>query len=160
MATRQRPLEIVLTREGADLLRAELAELVDVARPASLRRVQAACEQGDGEGGPEVGAARWEQSRIEARIARLEDQLRVARIIDAADLDGDAVAPGHRVGVRRADGTEREYVLVSPIEADPAHGRLSVESPLGRALLGRVPGDEVRLPNSDAPVVVTAVGAP
>ena len=153
-------LEIFLTREGADLLREELVELLEVTRPASLRRVQSAFQAGDGEGGTEVTAARWEQDRIERRIRRLEDQLRLARIVDVADLDVDRIALGHRVDVRRADGTERTYVLVSPVESSPARGRLSIESPLGAALVGRRVGDVLALPHNNAQITVVRFGTP
>jgi transcription elongation factor GreA len=155
----QLSLEILLTPDGMALLRAELDELVNVARPASQRRVQAAFESGEGEGDTEIADARWEQDRIEMRIRRLEDQLRIARVVTDVDLDHDRIAIGHRVDVRRADGTERSYVLVSPAESDPRRGRLSSESPLGRALLGRRVGDVVVLEHNEEEVTVTGMGA-
>lgn len=153
-------LQILLTPEGLAMLRAELDELVNVQRPASRRRVQSAFETGEGEGGTEVSDALWEQDRVELRIRRLEDQLRVARVVTDGDLDDDRIAIGHRVDVRRADGAERSYVLVSPAESDPRSGRLSADSPLGRALLGRQVGEVVVLEHNDEKVTVTGIHAP
>lgn len=155
----QLSLALKLTRHGADLLRAELAELVEVGRPAANGRLHAAYESGDGDGGAEASDAAWALDRIERRIARLEAQLRTAVIVDAADLDEDVIAVGHRVDVRRAGGIARSYVLVSPVESDPRAGRLSTDSPLGSALLGRRPGDVVVLPHNGEAIAITAVGA-
>ena len=156
----QLSLEILLTPEGLTMLQAELDQLVNVQRPASQRRVQTAFETGEGEGGTEVSDALWEQDRVELRIRRLEDQLRVARVVTDGDLGGGRIAIGHRVDVRRADGAERSYVLVSPPESDPRGGRLSAESPLGRALLGRRVGDVVVLEHNDEEVTVTGIRVP
>ena len=155
----QLTLTLQLTRRGADLLHAELTELIDAGRPAAQRRLQGAYESGDGDGGAEVSDAAWALDRIERRIARLEAQLRTAHIVDAADLDEGVIAVGHRVDVRRAGGLERSYVLVSPVESDPRAGRLSTDSPLGSALLGRRAGDVIVLPHNDEAIAITAVGA-
>ena len=155
----QLTLSVRLTRRGADLLRAELAELIDVARPAARRRLHAAYESGDGDGAAEASDAAWSLDRIERRIVRLETQLRGAEIVECGDLDDGVIAVGHRVDVRRAGGLERCYVLVGPLEADPRSGRLSVDSPLGSALVGRRAGDVIVLaPNGEA-IEITAVGA-
>lgn len=152
-------LTLSLTRRGADLLRAELAELVDAGRPAARRRLHAAYESGDGDGAAEASDAAWALDRIERRIARLETQLRSARIVERGDLDEGAIAVGHRVDVRRAGGLERCYVLVGPLEGDPRSGRLSVDSPLGSALVGRRAGDVVVLAPDGEAIEITAVGA-
>lgn len=151
----QLTVEMRLTREGADLLHAELAELRDVARPAALRRLNAADETG-----PELPDVRWSLARIEYRIERLESQLRSAQVVTAEDLAGDRIAVGHRVEVRRADDSARTYVLVSPLEGDPRSGRLSTDSPVGRALLGRRVGDVVTLEHTGEDITVTAFGSP
>lgn len=156
----QLTLEMRLTQAGAELLRAELAELTDVARPAALRRLHAAYESGATDGSTEMTDARWALDRIERRIQRLEGQLRSARIVTDEDLAGDRISVGHRVDVRRADGSDRSYVLVSPVEGDPRTRRLSVDSPLGRALLGQTAGDVVTLEHTGEEVVVTGFGSP
>lgn len=150
-------LEIRLTQPGFDLLRAELAHLVDVMRPEALDRVHDAYHAGDGDGGSEVSDARWEKDRVEQRIQRLEEQLRTARLITDDELRSDRVAVGHRVDVRRADGRERSYVLVSPPQADPRAGRLSSKSPLGDALLGGAVGDVVVLESNGERITIVSV---
>ncbi|MGD9734792.1 MAG: GreA/GreB family elongation factor [Solirubrobacterales bacterium] len=155
----QLTLTLRLTRRGADMLRAELAELIDIGRPAAQGRLHAAYESGNGDGGAETSDAAWALDRLERRIARLEAQLRTAQIVDADDLEDDVIAVGHRVDVRRAGGLERCYVLVSPVESDPRTGRISIDSPLGGALLGRRAGDVLVLPHNDEAIEITAVGA-
>ena len=150
-------LEIRLTQAGFDLLRAELAGLVEVARPAALLRVQSAYESGGNDGSTELSDARWEQDRIEMRIRRLDAQLRGARLVTEAELRPDRIEIGHRVSVRRAGGVERSYVLVSPLESDPRAGRLSSDSPLGRAFLGGAVGQVVVLENSGEEITITEV---
>jgi transcription elongation factor GreA len=153
----QLALDNALTPEGVESLRAELDELTSVARAASRRRVQAAFESG---GDVELADALREQDRIEFRIGRLEDQLLTARIVTEAELADDRIGIGHRVDVRRADGSERSYVLVSPAESDPRRSRLSSDSPLGRALAGRRAGDVVVLEHNGERVIVLGVGIP
>ena len=148
-------MEIRLTQTGFDLLRAELAGLVEVARPDSLLRVQSAYESGGNDGCTELSDARWEQDRIEMRIRRLEAQLRGARLVTDMELRSDRIEIGHRVSARRAGGVERSYVLVSPLESDPRAGRLSIESPLGRALLGGAVGQVVVLEHNGEEVTIT-----
>ncbi len=156
----QLTMEVRLTRAGAELLRAELAELTDVARPAALRRLHAAHETGAGDGSTEMDDTHWALDRIERRIQRLEGQLRSAHIVTEDDLAGDRIAVGHRVDVRRAGTGTRSYVLVSPVEGDPRAGRLSADSPLGRALLDRRVGDVVTLEHTGEEVTITGFGAP
>lgn len=156
----QLTLEVRLTRAGAELLRAELAELTDVARPAALRRLHAAHETGAGDGSTEMDDTHWTLDRIERRIRRLEGQLRTARIVTDDDLTGDRIAVGHRVDVRRAGTGARSYVLVSAVEGDPRVGRLSADSPLGRALLGRRAGEVVTLEHTGEEVTITGFRPP
>lgn len=150
----QLTLEIRLTQAGFDLLRAELSQLVEVARPEAQRRLHDAYESGAADGSSEVSDARWEHDRIEQRIWRLDDQLRSARLITDGELRSDRVALGHRVDVRRDGGRECSYVLVSPLESDPRKRRLSSESPLGKALLGGAVGDLVILEPEGEPITI------
>ncbi len=153
----QLTFEICLTQSGFDLLGAELAHLVEVARPEALRRLHGAYESGDVDGSSEVSDARWERDRVELRIRRLQSQLRSARLVTESELRSDRIAVGHRVDVRRAGGRECSYVLVNPLESDPRARRLSTESPLGKALLGRAVGDVVVLDANDEEVTITTV---
>lgn len=153
----QLSLEIRLTQAGFDLLNAELKALVEVARPEALRRVHAAYESGGNDGSTEVSDARWEQDRVEMRIQRLEGQLRNAHLVTDTELRSDSIAVGHRVDVRRADGTDRSYVIVSPPESDPRSGRLSTDSPLGRALVGHAVGEVVILEQNEERITITGL---
>ena len=130
-----------LTAEGAERLRAELAELTGVKRPEVIARIRAAKELGDLKENADYSSAREEQSFLEGRVQAIEGQLRAAVI---------AVAPGAGAGadlgsrlVVEIDGATDTYTLVGTAEADPSSGRLSVASPVGQALLGAVAGDEV-----------------
>ena len=130
-----------LTAEGAERLRAELAELTEVKRPEVIARIRAAKELGDLKENADYSSAREEQSFLEGRVQAIEAQLRTA-VIAVAPTAGAGADLGSRVVVE-IDGTSDTYTLVGTAEADPSSGRLSVASPVGRALLGAVAGDEV-----------------
>jgi transcription elongation factor GreA len=132
---------VTLTADGAARLQAELRELTEVKRPEVIARIRTAKEHGDLKENSEYHAAREEQSFLEGRIQALEARLRDA-VITAAPAAGDGAGIGSRVTVE-ADGLEAEYTLVGSAEADPSAGRLSVASPVGKALLGVRPGAEV-----------------
>ena len=133
--------QVTLTAEGAARLRAELAELTDVRRPEVIGRIRTAKEHGDLKENAEYHAAREEQSFLEGRIQALEARLRDA-VITAAPAAGEGAGIGSRVVVE-VDGIEAEYTLVGSADAAPSAGRLSVASPVGKALLGSKSGDDV-----------------
>ena len=133
--------QVKLTAEGAERLRAELAELTQVRRPEVIGRIRTAKEHGDLKENAEYHAAREEQSFLEGRIQALEARLRDA-VITTAPAAGAGAGIGSRVVVE-VDGLEAEYTLVGSAEADPSAGRLSVASPVGNALLGSKSGDDV-----------------
>ena len=83
---------------------------------------------------------------LEARIAQLEDKLRSAQVIDASELDNDVVRVGSLVSGQGREAASVEYTIVGSTEADPANKRLSNESPVGKALLGRKRGDTSKVP--------------
>jgi transcription elongation factor GreA len=138
-----------LSSEGLARIRGELDELTRNRRPAVIARIRAAKELGDLRENADYAAAREEQSFLEGRIQALEGILRNAVEVEAAT--GPTVAMGSRVVVEHG-GEQTEYTIVSPAEADPAAGRISTASPVGRALVGQSPGAEVtvRTPNGDA----------
>ena len=140
-ASRGATSPVTLTAEGAERLRAELAELTDVRRPEVIGRIRTAKEHGDLKENAEYHAAREEQSFLEGRIQALEARLRDA-VITAAPAAGEGAGIGSRLVVE-VDGLEAEYMLVGSAEADPSAGRLSVASPVGKALLGSKVGDDV-----------------
>jgi transcription elongation factor GreA len=146
-----------LTAEGADRLRAELTQLVDVRRPEVVARIRTAKELGDLKENADYHAAREEQSFLEGRIQSLEAQLRTAVIAEAGSTDGRADL-GSSVTVE-VDGSTLTYQLVGSAEADPGAGRISVVSPVGRALVGAVAGDEVvvETPRGKVPYRVVSV---
>jgi transcription elongation factor GreA len=137
---------VELSADGHERLEAELHELRAVSRPAAIRRVATAREHGDLKENAEYHAAREELGFIEGRIQSLEGRLRHAVIVEAS-MTGTAQM-GSTVVVE-IDDAQETYRLVSTSESDPSAGRLSTSSPVGRALLGRGPGDEVlvRMPS-------------
>ena len=149
---------VTLTAEGAERLRAELDELVTVQRPQVVARIRAAKELGDLKENADYTAAREEQSFLEGRIQALEARLRTA-VIAVAPAAGEGAHIGSVVTIEE-DGLETGYTLVGSAEADLAAGRLSVASPVGRALLGAVAGDVVTVETPRGSVVyrVVAVG--
>ncbi|HSK52115.1 MAG TPA: transcription elongation factor GreA [Clostridia bacterium] len=154
-----RPADPVhLTADGADRLRDELRTLIDVRRPEVVARIRTAKELGDLKENADYTAAREEQSFLEGRIQAIEAQLRAAVIIETPAA-GSRVGLGTTVTVE-AMGEEATYVLVGTTEADPAQGRISVSSPVGAALVGHGPGDEVlvKTPRGETRYRVLAVG--
>jgi transcription elongation factor GreA len=136
-----RRVEVVeLSADGHERLEAELHELRTVSRPAAIRRVATAREHGDLRENAEYHAAREELGFIEGRIQALEARLRAAVIVEASGAD---IAGLGSTVVVEVDGEQETYRLVSSHEADPAAGRISTSSPVGRALVGRSAGDEV-----------------
>lgn len=130
-----------LTAEGAERLQAELSELVDIRRPEVIARIRTAKEHGDLRENAEYHAAREEQSFLEGRIQALEAQLRDA-VIATVPSAGAGADLGSSVTVE-ADEVTVTYTLVGTAEADPSAGRVSIMSPVGRALVGATAGAEI-----------------
>jgi transcription elongation factor GreA len=130
-----------LTVEGSARLRAELQELTRVRRPDVIARIRTAKELGDLKENADYTAAREEQSFLEGRVQALEARLRTAVIVDAPAA-GARVGLGSKVTVED-DGDTVSYTIVGASESDPASGRISSASPVGRALVGHDVGDEV-----------------
>jgi len=135
-----KPAPTYLSPAGLERLEAELAELRDVQRPAVVARIKAARELGDLRENADYEAARREQSFIEGRIQAIEAILRTAHVVDEATTH--EVIVGSTVVLETA-GDRLEYSIVGSSEANPAAGRVSYVSPLGRALMGRRAGDDV-----------------
>jgi transcription elongation factor GreA len=139
---------VYLTAEGLDDLRRELDRLVNVKRPALAERLHKAIQQGDLSENADYISAKEEQGFLEGRIQQIEVMLRNAVIIEVHG-SGEEVVLGRRVTVVEEDEDEEEtFRIVGPAEANPLKGRVSYESPLGQALLGREVGDVVTV---DAP---------
>ena len=144
------PKDVILTPEGLERLQSELKELQTVKRREVAERIKEAREFGDISENSEYDDAKNEQAMLEARIATLEDKLRSASVIDASDLSADIVRVGSQVHVKDGgSGKSLIYTIVGSTEPDPSANRLSNESPVGKALVGRKKGDAVvvQLPN-------------
>jgi transcription elongation factor GreA len=131
-----------ISAEGRAKAEEELRHLIEVRRPEIVASIKVAREFGDLKENAEYHAAREAQSMNEARIRVLEHHLATAEVTEAAG--GERVDAGSRVSFRdKATGKVTEATLVHPLEASVPDGKLSIESPIARALLGSVPGDEV-----------------
>lgn len=133
----------VIARDHHEALSAALTEMRTLRRSVAQDRLRAALEASGGERTDEVEAAEQERDMLEARIASLDGHLRRSPVSDGEAGPGSA-GPGSRVTIRRAaGGAPRSYTLVLPMAGDPRSGLLAVDSPLGAAILGRRPGDEI-----------------
>ena len=138
--------EILLTKEGYEKIVAEHEELVSVRRAEVAERIKEAISYGDISENSEYDSAKNEQAELEERILKLENMIRKGKIIDDADLTGDHVNLGLKVKVLDVEtGEEMEYCIVGSTEADPFDGKISNESPVGKALLGKSVGDVVEI---------------
>jgi transcription elongation factor GreA len=133
---------VLLTKEGLRQLEEELEQLVSVRRVEVADRIRHARDFGDISENSEYTEAKNEQSLVEGRILTLEAMVRNAVLIEEAEREAGVVDVGASVSVR-LDDEEETYAIVGPAEADPLRGRISNESPLGRALIGHRAGEEV-----------------
>jgi transcription elongation factor GreA len=150
-----------VSADGLTRLRAEHAELVGTRRPDVIARIKAAKELGDLKENADYSSAREEQSFLEGRIAAIEAILRDATVIETPVGEAAArVMIGSTVGVEEDDGTASTFAIVGSTEADPANGRISNVSPVGRALLGRSVGDTVAVvtPRGEVRYRITELG--
>jgi transcription elongation factor GreA len=138
------PKDVILTQEGLVTLKAELDHLSTTRRREVAARIKEAREFGDISENAEYDDAKNEQAMLEARIATLEDKLRSATVVDATGLDNHVVRVGSIVHVKDG-GKSTKYTIVGSAEANPAEMKLSNESPVGKALLGRKRGEEVKV---------------
>ena len=131
--------------EGHRRLSEQVRQLKQVERPAVVEAIEAARAHGDLSENDEYHPAKERQGQIEATIADLEDQLSRAMVIDPATLSGKKVVFGATVTVVDEDDKKVKYQLVGQSEADAKDGKISYNSPLGRALIGREVGEEVEV---------------
>jgi transcription elongation factor GreA len=137
---------VPVTREGYEALKKELEDLKKVERPQNLLAIEEARAHGDLSENAEFAAAKDRQGFIEGRIGELGFKLANADIIDPDKLPKDRAAFGHKVLLENIDtGEDVAYQLVGPDESDIERGRISISSPLGRAIIGKKPGDELTL---------------
>jgi transcription elongation factor GreA len=134
-----------ITPEGLEALKAELQRLEGEARRDMARRIKVARELGDLSENAEYHIAKEDQAHLETKIKRLVERLRNAVVVEAP-TDNDVVAFGTTVTVAdEKSGREATWTLVGATEADLAAGKLSAESPMAKALMGRRPGDDVEV---------------
>ncbi|HEY5805924.1 MAG TPA: transcription elongation factor GreA [Candidatus Saccharimonadales bacterium] len=132
-----------LTKQGVSELQAELENLI-AQRVVIADRIKTAREFGDLSENMEYSAARQDQERNENRISEIEHILKNVQVIAASKSDGKVVL-GSTVKLKTEDGKTKEFQVVGTVEADPLNGKISDESPIGKALLGKRDGDEVEI---------------
>ena len=137
--------EIFLTPDGLAKLEEELEYLPTVRRQEVAEKIQEAKELRSSVSSPEYEEAKNEQGFVEGRILELERIIKNAKIIHHEDVNVDFVEVGNEVKVKLQDGTEEDYIIVGSAEANPAEGKISNESPMGKALLEKRVGDEVEV---------------
>ncbi len=143
-----------LSRDGLESLRKELEEMTNVRRAEVAARIHDAKEHGDLSENAEYEDAKQEQSFLEGRIATLEAQIKNAEVIE--HVNGDRVGIGSKVTVKGDDG-KQTFTIVGSAEAAPRDGRISNESPVGAALMGRRKGEKVAVTTPAGPVSYTLV---
>lgn len=142
--------DIILTQEGYDKLEEELETLKTVKRKEVAERLKVAISFGDLSENAEYDEAKLEQAQLEDKIAKLENMLRQAEIIDDSNINNDIVMVGSRVKLKDIQFNEvLEYTIVGSTEADPFEGKISNESPVGKGLLGSAVGDIVDIQTPD-----------
>ena len=137
---------IPVTKEGFETLKKELENLKKFARPQNIKAIEEARAHGDLSENAEYAAAKDRQGFIEGRINELEFKLANIDIIETDKLPKDRAVFGSKVVLENIEtGEDVRYQLVGPDESDIQNGRISVSSPLGKAIIGRKPGDELSL---------------
>lgn len=135
-----------MTEEGLANLKSELEQLTTVERPAISQQIAEARDKGDLSENAEYDAAKEAQGLLEMRIARMEDMLASARIIDESKIDTSSVQILNKVKIKNIQNNQQvEYMLVSENEADIKSGKISVATPIAKGLLGKVVGDVVEI---------------
>ena len=135
---------VILTSEGLANLENELEELKTVKRKDIADKIKVAISFGDLSENSEYDEAKNEQAMIEARILQIETMLKNVKVLDVDELNTDVVNVGSKVKLKDIEFDEEEtFHIVGSTEADPANGKISDESPVGKALLGHKVGDKV-----------------
>ena len=139
--------QVILTSEGLEKLEKELEYLKTVKRQEVAAEIKVALGYGDLSENSEYDEAKNKQAQMEIRIVEIETMLKNAKVIDEADISTETVSVGCTVKLYDVEFEEEiEYNIVGSTEADPSNGKISDESPVGAALLGKAVGDEVEVP--------------
>lgn len=135
-----------LTKEGYDRLKAQLDDLKGRGRTEIARQIQTAREMGDLSENAEYDAAKDAQGLLEMKISKLENAIAIARVLDETDIDSDKAYILSTVKLRNIKTKmEMKYTLVAEEEADLKRGRISIKSPVGKAILGKEVGDIIEI---------------
>ena len=148
------------TEEGLKKLREELNKLKDIERPKASQAIAEARDKGDLSENAEYDAAKEAQGMLEMQIAKLENTLANARIINESELDNSKVLVLSNVEVKnKANFAVMKYKLVAQSEADLKTGKISVESPIGKGLLGKEVGDvaDINVPNGSIQLEIISI---
>ena len=151
-----------MTAEGKEKLEAELKNLKLVKRPEVIDRIKVARSFGDLSENSEYDAAKDEQSAVEQRIAQVEQMLKYAEVIDAESVDPNEVSVGKKITYTEVGEDDPEtYTIVGSDESDPLNGKISNDSPIAQALLGKKKGETVTIvtPGGNFDVVINNVEA-
>lgn len=146
--------EIVMTSEGFQKLQEELEHLKTVERKEVSEKIKVALSFGDLSENSEYDEAKNDQALLESRIAALEAQLKNVHILDESELNSENVHVGSKVVIADAKGKKYSYTISGATEADPFNGKISDESPVGKAIMGLKVGEsgEATLPNGNVVV--------
>ena len=151
-----------MTAEGKEKLQAELKNLKLVKRPEVIKRIKVARSFGDLSENSEYDAAKDEQSHLEDRIAQVEEMLKYAQVVDAESVDPNEVSVGKTITYTEVGTDDPEtYTIVGSDESDPLNGKISNDSPIAQALLGKKKGETVSIttPGGKFDVVINEVKA-
>jgi transcription elongation factor GreA len=143
MATQD--VRVPMTQKGYQTLMEELKRLKSVERPKVVREIEEAREHGDLSENAEFHAAKDRQSLLDVQIREIEDKMARAQVIDISKLSGEKVVFGATVALVDDNGEKVVYKIVGDHEAEPKNGRISISSPIARALIGKSEGDEVEV---------------
>jgi len=144
--------QLYITAEGAEKLKAELEQLKGPGRDDISKRLRAAIQMGDLSENADYHKAKEDQAFLEGRIQELEYLMKNAIIVEAKDGKHDVVDIGAQVTVQEEDYEPETYLLVGVKEADPRNGKISNQSPIGQALMGKQVGDRVHVKTPDGEI--------
>lgn len=136
---------VPMTQKGYQVLMEELKRLKSVERPKVVREIEEARDHGDLSENAEFHAAKERQSLLDVQIREIEDKMARAQVIDISKLSGGKVVFGATVSLADDNGEKVVYQIVGDHEAAPKNGKISISSPIARALIGKSEGDEVEV---------------
>jgi len=138
--------KVPITREGLERLREQLRHILTVERPKNIKAIEEARSHGDLNENAEYHAAKERQSLLSAKINELETAINTSEVIEIDELSGERIVFGTKVELEHlANDRKVTYQLVGPYESEPETGKISVTSPLGKALIGKEEGDTVKI---------------